>query len=285
MSNSFTMILGFGLCLTALHILEHTDNGANPIDNIIRLKVEGILMISSMFWLTIVFITCLVLRDPKYHELNITIVGSFGDICSLVFYMAPLTNIKEIIRKKDSSSLYAPAIFINLVSCILWFFYGLYGISQQIVWIPNAIGVVVCIFELYICWHYPPLPIKAFGGVVLDNYRHNDFAVFASSRHASISAANFPSLSFSSMSFRNINIDSNVRIDQINEKYAGKFSGSPAVTKKVIFPPLSPTSEESDSRTRSGSSTGNNDRLPNFSSLDEEDNPTDDISNNNFAKV
>ena len=284
------MILGFGLCLTALHILEHTDNGANPIDNIIRLKVEGILMTSSMFWLSIVFITCLVLGDPKYRQLNITIVGSFGNICSLVFYLAPLTNIREIIRKKDSSSLYAPAIVINLVSSILWFFYGLYGISQQIVWIPNTIGVVVCIFELYICWQYPPLPIKAFGGVVLDNYRHNDFAVFASSRHASLSAANFPSMSFSSMSFRNmsfrnINIDDNVKIDQINEKYAGKYSGSPAVTKKVLFPPLSPTSEESFPRTRSGSSTGNNDRIFNSPSLDKDDTSPVDVSNENVATV
>ena len=147
-----------------------------------------------------------------------------------------LMNIAGAYNDDESFFRMISFIFVNLVSCILWFFYGLYGISQQIVWIPNAIGVVVCIFELYICWYYPPLPIKAFGGVVLDNYRHNDFAVFASSRHASISAANFPSLSFSSMSFRNINIDSNVRIDQINEKYAGKFSGSPAVTKKVIFP-------------------------------------------------
>ena len=201
------MILGFGLCLTALHILEHTDNGTNPIDNIIRLKVEGILMISSMFWLSIVFITCLVLRDPKYNELNITIVGSFSDICSLVFYAAPLTNIKEIVRKKDSSSLYAPAIFINFVSCILWFFYGLYGISQKIVWIPNGIGIAVCIFELYICWHYPPLPSKVSDGVNFDHdhYRHHDFAVYASSRHMSISLSEVaPLLDLSSVSSKRI---------------------------------------------------------------------------------
>ena len=237
------MILGFGLCLTALHILEHTDNGANPIDNIIRLKVEGILMISSMFWLTIVFITCLVLRDPKYHELNITIVGSFGDICSLVFYMAPLTNIKEIIRKKDSSSLYAPAIFINLVSCILWFFYGLYGISQQIVWIPSAIGVVVCIFELYICWHYPLLPKQEFDGVADDHYRNNDFAVFASSRHMSISAADFGELlGFPSSSVKAD--DNNSGDNNGNNKY-------PKSCKSPMFSSLEGIPEENVPRNRS----------------------------------
>ena len=85
MSNCFSMILGFGLCLTALHILEHTDNGENPRDQLLRLKVEGILMISSSFWLTIVFITCLVLRDPKYLTFNIALVGSFFRIISEIF--------------------------------------------------------------------------------------------------------------------------------------------------------------------------------------------------------
>ena len=215
MSNCFSMILGFGLCLTALHILEHTDNGTNPLDNIIRLKVEGILMVSAMFWLSIIFITCLVLKDPKYRMLNITIVGSFCCICSLVFYAAPLSNVKEIIRKKDSASLYAPAIFINLISCILWFFYGLYGIFQKIVWVPNCIGIAVCIFELYICWYYPPQPIKSFGGVVVDDYRHNNFAVYSSSRQMSLSANNFPPL----ISLANMNIGSRrFNSDDIDDK-------------------------------------------------------------------
>ena len=221
------MILGFGLCLTALHILEHTDNGANPIDNIIRLKVEGILMTSSMFWLSIVFITCLVLGDPKYRQLNITIVGSFGNICSLVFYLAPLTNIREIIRKKDSSSLYAPAIVINLLSSILWFFYGLYGISQEIVWIPSAVGVVVCIFELYICWHYPLLPKQEFDEVADDHYRHNDFAVFASSRHMSISADFGELLGFPSSS---VKVDENNNDDNSNSEKYTKTCKSPMFT-------------------------------------------------------
>ena len=179
------MILGFGLCLTALHILEHTDNGENPRDQLLRLKVEGILMISSSFWLTIVFITCLVLRDPKYLTFNIALVGSFSDICSLVFYAAPLLNISEIIRKKDSSSLYAPAIFINLISCILWFFYGLEGVHEMIVWIPNGIGAIICIFEIYICHHYPPLLDKFDGDVLESTYENNDYAVYSSSRHMS----------------------------------------------------------------------------------------------------
>ena len=185
MSNCFSMILGFGLCLTAIHILEHTDHKQNPRDKGLRLKVEGILMISASFWLTIVFLVGIVLRAPEYTALNIKIVGSFSNICSLVFYAAPLTNIAEIIRRKDSSSLYAPAIAINLISCLLWFFYGFIGINAMIVWIPNTVGGALCIFELFIVWLYPPHKDGGFDGLLQEEQALSTFAVYSSSRHMS----------------------------------------------------------------------------------------------------
>ena len=179
------MILGLGLCLTAVHILEHTDHKLNPRDSILRIRVETILMCSSSFWLTIVFLVGIVLRSPVYHETNILLVGAVSDVCSLIFYAAPLTNVAEIIRKKDSASLYAPAIAVNLVSCILWFFYGLLGINQMIVWIPNTVGGALCIFELIICCVYPPNRDPDFEGLIDGHHPTADFAVYASSRHMS----------------------------------------------------------------------------------------------------
>jgi uncharacterized protein with PQ loop repeat len=179
------MILGLGLCLTAVHILEHTDHKLNPRDSVLRIRVETILMCSTSFWLTIVFIVGIVLRSPQYHETNILLVGAVSDVCSLIFYAAPLVNITEIITKKDSASLYAPAIAINLISCILWFFYGLLGVNQMIVWIPNTVGGALCIFELIICCIYPPNRDPGLEGLLDDHHPINDFAVYASSRHMS----------------------------------------------------------------------------------------------------
>lgn len=142
-------------------------------------------MCSSSFWLTIIFIVGIVLHSPKYSSLNILIVGSFSCICSLVFYAAPLTNITDIIKKKDSSSLYAPAIAVNLICCVLWFFYGLLGVKQMIVWIPNGVGAALCIFELIICCIYPPITDVGFDGQIKEDYSASDFAVYASSRHMS----------------------------------------------------------------------------------------------------
>lgn len=179
------MILGLGLCLTAVHILEHTDHKSNPRDKILRIRVETILMCSTSFWLTIVFLVGIVLRKTEYSATNILLVGSVSVICSLIFYAAPLTNIAEIIRKKDSASLYAPAIVVNVICCILWFFYGLLGVKQLIVWLPNAVGGAICVFELVICCIYPPNLDPGLEGLIDGHHPTADFAVYASSRHMS----------------------------------------------------------------------------------------------------
>jgi hypothetical protein len=182
MSNCFPMILGIVLCLTAVHILEQTDSKSNPRDQIIRLRVEGILITCASFWMTVAFVIGLILKDEKHMEFKTLLVGALCDVCTLVFYAAPLTNLAEVIEKKDSSTLYAPAIGVNLLSSILWFLYGYLGIEEAVVWIPSAMGMILCIFQLYICWYYPVFLNDSFNDEIEEEFPQGDFAVFSSGR-------------------------------------------------------------------------------------------------------
>lgn len=261
------MILGLCLCLTAVHILEHTNQSVNRREKVLRLKVEGILVCSAIFWLTLIFITCLVLRDPKYHDFNITLVGAFSDICSLIFYAAPLALVVEIIKSKNSVTLYAPAIFANLISCILWFFYGLIGVKELIVWIPNGIGAAVCTFELFICWYYPPIFAKDSDGKIVEEYPTSDFAVYASGRHMSNADILFPLMAFLPSS-RNDDEDRNSsKYDQNSSQYSTKsdYFGFMKSFKSVLDP--IPEAEEKP-RTRANT-TGDTD----YRDRDTGDNP------------
>ena len=187
MSNCFTLILGIVLCLTAVHILEQSDGKMSSRDQIIRLRVEGILIFCAFLWIAVSFITGFVLRDRKFDELRIFFVGLLCDVSTLLFYAAPLVNISEVIKMQDASSLYAPAIAVNLMSSILWFFYGLMGVNEVVVWVPSAAGVLLCVVGLFICCYYPSSA---------DNITDNnvgaqlpimgDYAVFASSRRSSV---------------------------------------------------------------------------------------------------
>jgi uncharacterized protein with PQ loop repeat len=146
--------------------------------------VEAILMISSCLWIFIVFVAGIVLKAPQYFDSAILLVGSFCIISSLVFYASPLINMVEIVKTKDSSSLYVPAIIINGVNCTLWFFYGLIGINAVIVWLPNFIGLVLVAIELAMCCIYPPLRHKSID-LIGEGEPLHDFAVYSSSRHMS----------------------------------------------------------------------------------------------------
>jgi Sugar efflux transporter for intercellular exchange len=165
-----------------VHILEHSDSKSNPRDQIIRLRVEGILISSASFWVTVAFVIGLVLKDEKHKEFKTLLVGALCDVCTLVFYAAPLTNLAEVIEKKDSSTLYAPAIGVNLLSSILWFLYGFLGIEEAVVWIPSAVGMILCMFQLYICWYYPVFLNDSFDEEIEEEFPQGDFAVFSSSR-------------------------------------------------------------------------------------------------------
>jgi uncharacterized protein with PQ loop repeat len=129
------------------------------------------------------------MKDPQYSEVRVTVLGAFCVISSLIFYAAPLINMIEIVKTKDSSSLYAPALVINGINCLLWFSYGLFGINAVIVWLPNIIGLTLVAVELGMCCIYSA---KAQTDSSVDNEPLPDYAVYTSSRHMSTADTIFP---------------------------------------------------------------------------------------------
>ena len=99
------LLMACVLCSTAVHLLER--EGHSDHENMIRLRVESIIFASICLWIFLGLITGIVMPIEQRETAN-TVVGSFCCIGSLVFYAAPLLNMAEIIRTKDSSSLYPP---------------------------------------------------------------------------------------------------------------------------------------------------------------------------------
>lgn len=168
--------------------MNRTTKGDGHEDSV-RIKVESILVFSACLWLFLILITGIVMKDPQYSEERVTVLGAFCVISSLIFYAAPLINMIEIVKAKDSSSLYAPALVINGINCLLWFSYGLFGIQAVIVWLPNIIGMTLVAIELGLCCIYPA---KATTDSSIDDKPLPDYAVYSSSRHMSSADTIFP---------------------------------------------------------------------------------------------
>jgi uncharacterized protein with PQ loop repeat len=75
------------------------------------------------------------------------------DVCCVC--CAGLTTLVEIIRERDSSSLYAPTVLVNLANATLWTIYGIFAINDVNVWVPNAVGIVLSFIQLFLCGIFP----------------------------------------------------------------------------------------------------------------------------------
>ena len=281
MSNCFTLILGIVLCLTAVHILEQSDGKMSSRDQVIRLRVEGIPVFCASLWIAVSFVTGFVLRDEKYDELRVFFVGLLCDVSTLLFYAAPLVNISEVIRMQDASSLYAPAITVNLLSSILWFFYGLMGVKEVVVWVPSAAGMLLCVIELFICCYYPSNAYDITDDSLGAQYPiMGDFAVFASSRRSSVafispfSRPSSPPLTPRGMAeegikkkTRNVKLPDSLFNTPMNRSRAPSITGNENKTndenveengrKSRYFKPLSSLFNTPMNRSRAPSITGN----------------------------
>jgi uncharacterized protein with PQ loop repeat len=166
----------------------------SPKDNIVRNKIEIILLATCCFWITLIFITGLVLKDPIYNNITLTTVGSACASCNILFYAAPLLHIMEVIQTKDSSSLYYPALILNGASSILWVFYGLLGVNDVAIYLPSLVGLFLVIIGLGMCCIYPAMyKDEAYLTETEDNTRlisPPPYALFHNSRQMSLLSLN-----------------------------------------------------------------------------------------------
>jgi hypothetical protein len=185
-ANCIGVVIGLFFCTTSLQLLSlnsqstgenmkykrndtyasssnnsvmNTDNGDDDefdeaADNEhTRKLIEYILLGGIVVWLSVGFVL-FILLNGRYIQKTRLIVGSLCDVTALLYFAAPMSTMREVIRSKDSSSLYAPTIFINLLNGLMWFFYGLIGVPDMNVWIPNGIGAVMAAIQLILAFVY-----------------------------------------------------------------------------------------------------------------------------------
>ncbi|CAG9760847.1 unnamed protein product [Ceutorhynchus assimilis] len=83
---------------------------------------------------------------------------SFGFILTalMLFLMGmPLLDVKEIIKRKDASSIPFPMTFMGTIVTFFWLLYGVI-LQNNFMIVQNAIGVFLCSFQLVLIVIYRP---------------------------------------------------------------------------------------------------------------------------------
>ncbi|KAJ8946983.1 hypothetical protein NQ318_019064 [Aromia moschata] len=91
------------------------------------------------------------LEDPSNLEFR---YGLIVTILMLLLLASPLLDIKEILEKKDASSIPFPLTFMGTVVTFLWLIYGVILLNYFMIF-QNVVGFGLCLFQLILIFMYP----------------------------------------------------------------------------------------------------------------------------------
>ncbi|XP_050304637.1 sugar transporter SWEET1 [Anthonomus grandis grandis] len=80
--------------------------------------------------------------------------GMILTILSLILLGFPLLDVKEIITKKDASSIPFPITFMGSIVTLLWLIYGII-LQNYFIIFQNVVGCTLCVLQLILIFLYP----------------------------------------------------------------------------------------------------------------------------------
>jgi len=115
--------------------------------------VETGLWMAFLTWGLLTWLSWVVWQNN--NDLAIKIIGWSAMICNIAYFAAPLAMLSEVLRLRDSSSIFPPAVLANVCNCVMWLVYGYTAIQDPMVWVPNAIGLGLQVVNTALLLRYP----------------------------------------------------------------------------------------------------------------------------------
>ncbi|CAL1525944.1 unnamed protein product [Lymnaea stagnalis] len=110
-----------------------------------QMLVIGIIILS----LPLVYVTYYeVDADKAKRNLGLYCSG-LGIMCNA----SPLATLSKVIEHKSTESISFPLCFVNFLSSLQWTMYGA-AIKDNVLLIPNALGILLGLAQFYLFWKY-----------------------------------------------------------------------------------------------------------------------------------
>lgn len=72
-------------------------------------------------------------------------------VCLVLFYAFPLSALYTVLSQRDSSAIITPLAVASWLNGACWTVYGLLGVRNAFIWVPNAMGVALASAQLLLC--------------------------------------------------------------------------------------------------------------------------------------
>lgn len=88
------------------------------------------------------------------------VMGATANVIVLLLFASPLSTVATIIREKSAASINKPFALVQVLNCILWLLYGLFGLTvpDVYIWGPNAMGLGLGILQVVLLVRYGSKP-------------------------------------------------------------------------------------------------------------------------------
>ena len=145
LSVSTGVVLNFLGCTTAISLLgvQHRLSEARRMERLITLGIG--------WWIFVAISALTYLTD--FSDVQ-TMMGLTTSATSVLYLCSPLSTIRIIVQHQDASSLYLPMIVLNLMGTSLWFAYGLFGVNNLWLYIPQGLGIILSICQISVKLFY-----------------------------------------------------------------------------------------------------------------------------------
>lgn len=152
-ANIIGLVLGLFYSIVCLTLLAKQGEGQQYSQ--LYLTVERLLLFALFFWSLMGLLAgTLFNQSSNTRKESANLVGLLSCAFSIAYYAAPLSTMVEIIRTKDSSSLFLPMIMVNLVNAIMWFLYGAIAKHDINIWGPNGLGAILSTIQIMLLLLY-----------------------------------------------------------------------------------------------------------------------------------
>jgi len=116
--------------------------------------IETAMWIAPLLWGLMAQLAWVTYVDVEDKDTALHIVGNACIAQTVIYFGAPLSQALEVIRRKDSSSIYPPMVITNTAACLMWTIYGFSAVDDIAIWGPNVAGIVLQILNMILCLVY-----------------------------------------------------------------------------------------------------------------------------------
>ncbi|KAG5175842.1 sugar efflux transporter for intercellular exchange-domain-containing protein [Tribonema minus] len=124
-----------------------------------RLNMIRIITCAGLAFDGLGLLLMIALTGEQQQAARENIMGTICIIVLVIFYVAPLSTLAQVLKTKDSSAFFLPLALTTAINGAIWTAFGVYN-HDAFVYGPNALGAVNGTVQVICCLVFPRKPAK-----------------------------------------------------------------------------------------------------------------------------